>query len=160
MNKLYKNFGFTLIEVLVALAIVGIVMVAVLGSMQGVVSSSINIYDRMIAGWIAVDKVTEYRLSRQFPKIGTESGQIEMVDEQWVYTANIEAVSVSAEILTITVKVASSIEPENALGVARGTLIKPSALNEALPSLKVSQARLNGVNDSGGFTPNTFNSNE
>ena len=46
-----RAHGFTLTEVLVALAVVALVLVALLGSMQAVVASATNIYDRTLAGW-------------------------------------------------------------------------------------------------------------
>jgi general secretion pathway protein I len=153
-----RAHGFTLTEVLVALAVVALVLVALLGSMQAVVASATNIYDRTLAGWIAVDKVTEYRLGTEFPEAGEESGEVDMANLDWVYTVTRENVSQSDDILTVTVKVASALEPEITLGIASGTLIRPSPSAAAAGPLPgaggppgvVGGARMNGVGANGG----------
>jgi len=118
--------GFTLVEVLVALAVVSLVLVALLGSMQSVVASATIIHDRTIANWIAVDKVTELRLSTEFPAEGETSGEVEMADIEWVYFVDVKAESILEDVRTITVKVAAVEEPEIILAAVSGTVNAPT----------------------------------
>jgi general secretion pathway protein I len=119
--------GFTLVEVLVALAVVSLVLVALLGSMQSVVASATIIHDRTLANWIAVDKVTELRLSTEFPAEGETSGEVEMADIEWIYFVDVKAESILADVRTITVKVATVEQPEIILAAVSGTVNAPTA---------------------------------
>jgi general secretion pathway protein I len=171
MNRPHQSKAFTLVEVLVALAVVSLVLVALLGSMQAVVASATLIHDRTIASWIAVDKITEYRLGSDFPGGKRDSGELEMADVQWVYNATFEQVSVLGDILTVIVKVATIDEPEITLGIASGTLVRPATAGGPPPGVLSgsggpppgvlssgsagSRVRLNGIAPAtgGGFGP-------
>ena len=117
--------GFTLVEVLVALAVVSVVLVALLGSMQSVIASATVIYDRTLASWIATDRVTELRLSTEFPEAGSSTGEVTMADQDWLYEVAIVETE-SPDILQIIVKVASVAEPELTLAAATGSIIRPA----------------------------------
>jgi general secretion pathway protein I len=117
--------GFTLVEVLVALAVVSLVLVALLGSMQSVVASATLIHDRTIASWIASDRVTEIRLGTEYPEAGTSTGEIAMADQEWLYEVAIIETE-SADIRQIIAKVAAAAEPELILAAATGSIIRPA----------------------------------
>lgn len=77
--------GFTLIEVLVALAIVGFGLIAVFGQLNQSATAAARLRDKTFAHWIAMNVLTERRLLRQLPSIGTESDDIEMANTRWRY---------------------------------------------------------------------------
>lgn len=62
--------GFTLIEVLVALAIVGITLAAGLRAAGSVTDNAQRLADVTAAQWCADNQLTDLRLSRQFPGVG------------------------------------------------------------------------------------------
>jgi general secretion pathway protein I len=116
--------GFTLIEVLVALAIVIIAFMAMYGSMMQVVAATTLMQEKTIATWIAFDRITELRVRKEFPDDDESNGEIEMAGTDWVYSVKINATE-SDNIRQVIVKVAAAQEPDNTLGIATGALIKP-----------------------------------
>ena len=55
--------GFTLIEVLVALAIVAIGMAAVLGTLTSSANTVVYLRDKTFANWVALNQIAQLRLS-------------------------------------------------------------------------------------------------
>jgi general secretion pathway protein I len=75
--------GFTLIEVLVALAIVAIGMAAVLGTLTSSASTVIYMKDRTLAQWIALNHIAEQRLQAQLPAVGNTDGDVDYAGSKW-----------------------------------------------------------------------------
>ena len=77
--------GFTLLEVLVALAILAIVMGALIKVTDSYAFNAIYLQEKTLAQWIAENKAVEYRLMQEFPAVGNKTGETEMakVDWQW-----------------------------------------------------------------------------
>ena len=62
--------GFTLIEVMVALAIVAIALAAGSRAASSVVGTSQRLSDVVLSQWCADNELTELRLQAQFPAVG------------------------------------------------------------------------------------------
>jgi general secretion pathway protein I len=78
-----KARGFTLIEVLVALAIVVLGMSALLGAMTSAADTSIYLRDKMFAEWVALNRVEEVRLQFRKPAKGKSDGEVEYAGRKW-----------------------------------------------------------------------------
>ena len=65
--------GFTLLEVLVALVIVGTALGASLRAVGSLTSNSAGLRASMMATWSAENRLVQIRLERQFPAIGKRS---------------------------------------------------------------------------------------
>ncbi len=65
--------GFTLLEVLVALVIVGTALGAGLRAVGGLTSNSDGLRTAMMATWSAENRLVQIRLNREFPQIGRRS---------------------------------------------------------------------------------------
>ena len=65
-----RTQGFTLIEVMVALAIVAISLAAGSRAASSVVDTSQRLSDVVLAQWCADNQLTELRLSGQLPAVG------------------------------------------------------------------------------------------
>jgi general secretion pathway protein I len=116
--------GFTLVEVVVALAIVIIAFMAMYGSMMQSVAATTLMQEKTIATWIAFDRITELRINNEFPEDDESTDEIEMAGTEWVYTIRIIPTE-SEDILRVIVRVAPVEEPDNILGIASGALIRP-----------------------------------
>jgi len=79
--------GFTLIEVMVALAIVGLSLTAVAASMSQMIDSATAMRDRTYASWIAQNKIAEIRLANVLPEVSTSSGDEEYANTLWAWRA-------------------------------------------------------------------------
>ena len=83
--------GFTLIEVLIALAVLAISMVALVQAGGTRADHVAYLRDRTLASWIAADRITELRLEDEWPGEGTRNGEYEMADRTWLWRAEISA---------------------------------------------------------------------
>ena len=79
--------GFTLLEVMVALAIVAFSLTAVAASMNQMIGSANTMRDRTYASWIAQNKITEMRLSGNVPEVSTTSGELDYGNGTWAWRA-------------------------------------------------------------------------
>jgi len=82
-----KRGGFTLIEVLVALAIVSFALAAMAGTMVQMLNAANTMRDRTYASWIANNKITEMRLSNVLPEVSTSSGEVTYAGVDWNWRA-------------------------------------------------------------------------
>lgn len=75
--------GFTLIEVLVALAIVAIGMAAVLESLTSSANTALFLQDKTFAEWVALNRIETVRLSSTVPTVGTSSDNLDYAGRSW-----------------------------------------------------------------------------
>ena len=74
MNKRAPiRHGFTLLEVLVALVIVGTALGASLRAVGSLTSNSAGLRSSMMATWSAENRLVQIRLEREFPGVGKRS---------------------------------------------------------------------------------------
>lgn len=93
----YKDFryfacsGFTLLEVLVALVIVGTALGASLRAVGSLTQNSSDLRASMMATWSAENRLAQIRLAREWPALGQRrfdcpQGELHLVCEENVYT--------------------------------------------------------------------------
>ncbi len=66
--------GFTLLEVIVALAILSIVLAAAVKGIGGYVSNATYLRDRTLAHWVAMNQVAVNQLLKEWPAVGVREG--------------------------------------------------------------------------------------
>jgi type II secretion system protein I len=86
--------GFTLIEVLVALAIVAIGMAAVLGTLSSSAETISYLRDKTLAQWLALNKIAGLRLSGQQTPVGTSDGDSDFAGRSWHWRQEVVATEV------------------------------------------------------------------
>lgn len=79
--------GFTLIEVMVALAIIGLSLLAVGAKMGQMVDTANVMRERTYASWIAQNKIAEMRLANVIPTVSATSGEVEFAATEWAWRA-------------------------------------------------------------------------
>jgi len=75
--------GFTLIEVLVALAIVAIGMAAVLSTLTSSARTVVYMRDKTLANWVALNHIAEQRLLPNIPQLGNTEGDLEFAGQKY-----------------------------------------------------------------------------
>ncbi|WP_322051946.1 type II secretion system minor pseudopilin GspI [Paraburkholderia bannensis] len=65
-----KAGGFTMIEVLVALAIIAVALAASMRAVGNLASSEADLHRRLLAGWSADNVLAELRLAHTWPPLG------------------------------------------------------------------------------------------
>jgi len=81
--------GFTLLEVLVALAIIAIAMGALIKGGAANAGNAAYLRDKTVAHWVAMNKAAELQLEAGWPPLGTTQGKVEMANRQWEWTARV-----------------------------------------------------------------------
>lgn len=92
MKKNHRQRGFTLVEILVSLAILSIMLGVLIQSAGATASNAGRLRDRAIAEWVASNRMAELQLSRSFPAIGSTTGDEEMFGINWYWKAVIQKV--------------------------------------------------------------------
>jgi general secretion pathway protein I len=96
--------GFTLIEVLVALAIVAIGMAAVLGALNSSANTVSYLRDKTFAQWVALNQIATLRLSGQMTPAGNSDGNTDFAGRTWHWRREVTATQVPG-VVRIDVKV-------------------------------------------------------
>jgi general secretion pathway protein I len=99
-----RSRGFTLIEVLVALAIVTIGMAALLSALSSSADSSAYLRDKTFAEWVALNRIEEVRLATQLPEKKKSDGTAELAGRKWKWQQEVQETTV-AGILRVDVRV-------------------------------------------------------
>jgi general secretion pathway protein I len=75
--------GFTLLEVLVALAIVAMSVGALLGTVTSSASNVIYLKEKTLAEWVALNRLTEARIDKNMPDKGKRTGNSVLAGMRW-----------------------------------------------------------------------------
>lgn len=88
---MYRTRGFTLIEVLVALLVFGLVATAAAEVGSQYISGFERIRDKTLAGWIADNRINAIRLQEELPGISENSTDTEYGPFRWKVTTTVKA---------------------------------------------------------------------
>lgn len=81
--------GFTLLEVLVALAVLALAMAALVRTASQETRSLADERERTLAQWVAANAIAESRLATPLPTNGQRSGEVEMGGRRWHWDMSI-----------------------------------------------------------------------
>jgi len=88
--------GFTLIEVLAALVIVALGMIAAIQAVTQSARNGTYLRDKTLAHWIGMNVLTERRLQASAPDIAESTGRVEFADQQWQWTTKVTQTQVAS----------------------------------------------------------------
>ena len=104
--------GFTLIEVLIALAVLAISIVALIQAGGARAEQVGYLRDRTLATWVAADRIAELRLAAGWPGIGNREGRFEMTGRTWLWQAEIsETPEPAVRRVEVVVRLEEDAEP-------------------------------------------------
>lgn len=81
--------GFTLLEVLISLAILTIALGAIVQTTGNSTNNLSHLVNKSFAHWIALNKATELQIEEKWPSVGTQSGAYEMANHMWYWSIKI-----------------------------------------------------------------------
>lgn len=99
-----NKLGFTLIEVMLAMAIFSIAGVALLGVADNSYRHISHLEEQMFANWVASNQLVEVSLDTAWPPKNNKKGEVELAGKTWYWqqkvikTANKEMRSVVMEV--------------------------------------------------------------
>ena len=85
MNKRIKAKGFTLIEVMLAMAIFAIAGVALVSSTSTHFRNLSLLETKMIANWVASNQLVEISLEKSWPLKNNKKGKEELAGQEWFW---------------------------------------------------------------------------
>lgn len=85
--------GFTLLEVLVALAIFALIAASVLTASARSLRTASQLEDKTLAMWVADNRLVELQLAETPPADGRDQGQVEFAGRRWLWQSEIQATS-------------------------------------------------------------------
>lgn len=106
--------GFTLLEVLIALAILAISMGAVIKAASEGTGNIALLRDQTLAGWVGLNHLNEVLLSEDWPEPGAERGIAEMANREWHWELQISTTD-DEDIRRLDISVRTSRDAATAL---------------------------------------------
>ena len=81
--------GFTLLEVLLAMAVFAIAGVSLLGAAGNNFTNISHLETKMLANWVASNQLVETSLDRAWPPKNNKKGHVEMAGREWYWQQKI-----------------------------------------------------------------------
>lgn len=116
-----KSTGFTLVEVLIALAIFAVALAAVARVSAMSAKSTLLERERMLANWAAQNHLDELRARRAWPPLGDREQKVELGGFRMVLTESVESTT-DAAFRRVSVRVSTEGNTEYKLARLTGYL--------------------------------------
>ena len=104
--------GFTLVEVLVALAVLTIALAAVMRALSQSIDTSASLRDRNVAMWVAQNRLATHQIQRDFPALDTTEGDVEMAGNKWHWREQVTAAPGEPAMRQIHIEVRAASGPQ------------------------------------------------
>ncbi len=116
--------GFTLIEILVALAILAIALAAAARASGMSISSSDRLRQHLLASWVAQNRLAEHTARHDWPDVGIRSGETEQGNEPLRWEEHVSATP-NTRFRRVEITVYPAAEPGHAAARLAGYLADP-----------------------------------
>ncbi len=90
-----RGAGFTLLEVLIALVVLALALVALSRTAAIQVNAFGGLRERTFAGWLAQDVLAQTTLTNPFPAPGKSDGKRRYANRDWRYEVEVQSTEVS-----------------------------------------------------------------
>ncbi len=102
--KMRSAGGFTLIEVVVALAVLAVGMTAVLYSSSQAANAGTFLKERTVAHWVASNRAAELSINKEWLEPGFSNGTETMAGQSWSWETEVQN-TVVPELRLVTIRV-------------------------------------------------------
>lgn len=86
-----RRRGFTLLEVLIALVVVSLALLALTRTAGGQIRSFDGLRERTLAGWVAANVLSETRIATPLPPVGKRDGRTRLGNRDWRWSLEVKA---------------------------------------------------------------------
>jgi general secretion pathway protein I len=102
--RIKSLMGFTLIELMVAVAVLAIGMTAVLHSTSQAAHAGVFLKQKTIAHWVASNRAAELSINQEWPSPGVTTGTETMASQTWQLETEVRDTGVP-ELRLVTIRV-------------------------------------------------------
>ena len=89
MRASNRAHGFTLLEMLVAVAVLAIALAAIISNGARYATGAASLHDKTVALFVARNRMTEIELLPSYPAIGKSNDTVKMGGVEWVWRAEV-----------------------------------------------------------------------
>jgi len=120
-----SSWGFTLLEIMIALAVLALAMGALIKTASDFTSNQTYLRDRTMTAWVARNVLVQHQLDNQWPRVGERKGTRKMGWQEWEWLAKITQTE-EGQLRRIDVEVrALDSEDDDPITVLSGFLKQP-----------------------------------
>lgn len=120
-----KNKGFTLLEIMVAIAILAVAMTAVIKATGQVSSNAFMLRQKTFAHWVAQNKMNELILEKAWPSTGKDKEEAVLADLDWDLVITTTSTGFET-VRKVEIDVLSPDTPDEITGSITGYLLDPN----------------------------------
>lgn len=102
--------GFTLMEVMIALAVFAIAIVGLSKSFDTAVNNATRLEEKTFAHWVALNHIAQMRASGKLPSVGKQEAKDKLANREWVVETETTAMPVSPKLRKIEIRVSVAAE--------------------------------------------------
>lgn len=113
-QKKGKSRGFTLLEVMLALAVFSIAGIALLTTSSNNARSLGYLETKMFAEWVASNQLVAANLDKTWPPKNNEKGEVELAGRQWFWHKKVIKTT-DNDMRAITIEIRTDIDDELAI---------------------------------------------
>ncbi len=124
MNR-RRDRGFTLLEVIVALGIVSLVIIAIFEQMAMTTRTATALREAALASWVGQNQVAELRFSETFPEVSEFNGEVDYGNTRWRWQAVVSETGVE-DLRRVDVEVSLVEQPDRIIRTVSGFLVPPA----------------------------------
>jgi general secretion pathway protein I len=122
MMKISQS-AFTLIEIMVALAIIALTMGAIIENTTASTRNAAYLRDKTVASWVALNQITLVRAKRQWSSKSNKHGTVEMAGREWNWKMSIQKTD-DSNMRRLTVDVFADDDDSQVLASMTGFMAK------------------------------------
>jgi general secretion pathway protein I len=118
--------GFTLLEVLVALAVIAFSLAAAASAVSGNTRNASGLQQRTYAHWVAMNKMAELHVDKKWPSIRTTKGSALMARHEWFWAIKVSKTPDNKDFMRrVDITVRADEDDESPLVTLTGFVGKP-----------------------------------
>lgn len=105
ISRQISTKGFTLIEILVSLAVIAISLGAILSTSGSQAQQATYLKQKTIANWVAVNEITKLQVENTYPALGDEKGSTQMANYEWYWLRTTKELAITKKVREVSFQV-------------------------------------------------------